>query len=139
MTEQFQRRLAAARDRAAAEKQRAEVAEHRSGASEYAREMRDDERRCKSRRESFERVDEHDGQSEPPPVDTPHVRPADVAAADRSDVSVLDCAHQPVAGRNRPRQVANDYEERSAYVWIWYFDTQSLTVRQSRLSKNASM
>jgi hypothetical protein len=25
------------------------------------------------------------------------------------------------------------------YVWIWYFDTQSLTVDQSRLSKNASM
>ena len=26
-----------------------------------------------------------------------------------------------------------------AYVWIWYFDTQSLIVDQSRLSKNALM
>ena len=38
--------------------------------------------------------------------------------------------------------VFGDDEKRrrhSAYCWIWYFDTQSLTVGQSRLSKNASM
>jgi hypothetical protein len=71
--------------------------------------------------------------------------PPDVAAPERPDVDVPDTADEPVSSRNRAGDVARDDRDGVAhggaapYVWIWYFDTQSSIVGQSRLSKNASM
>src|SRR5438477_9589231 len=118
------------------------MATHRGGTRHHASQVRHDQGRDESRRESLCRIEQHDREAEPPAVDAPHFRPADVAAPVPADVVALDEPHEPVAPRHRAEHVPGDDEERrrhSAYVGIWYFDTQSLTVDQSRLSKNASM
>src|SRR3954447_20692099 len=136
-------RTAAGRDHLPAalptQEERTPVAQHRSRAGEDAGEVRDVDGREHRGDEALRRVDEHHGQAERAPEDAPHVRAADVPAAQRTDVDVLHGADEPVSRRDRPGEIAGDYCGRGGYFWIWYFDTQSLTVRQSRLSKNALM
>ena len=65
------------------------MAEHRCGAGEHAHEVRDDDRPHKRRHEALRRVEQDDGQAEPPAVHAPHVRAADVPAPVVADVVVL--------------------------------------------------
>jgi hypothetical protein len=162
-----------------AEEERSPVPEHGGGARDDAGQVPVDEGRGERRREALERVDGDDREPVAASEDAPDVRPADVAAAERPDVDALRRADEPVAGRDRAGQVADQREEcgghRKAisllrrdlvlrdpvvrrggthgsptsplllaslvdhFVEIWYLEIQSLTVPQSRLSKNASM
>ena len=57
-------------------------------------------------------VEEHDGNAVPPAERTPHVRRADVPAADGADVDVLRRAHEPVPEGHGPDEVGRGDEER---------------------------
>jgi hypothetical protein len=115
------------------------VPQHRRAAGHDACPLPDDERADQRRDETLRRVEDDDREPESPPEDAPDVRPADVAAAVTPDVRPPDRRDQPIAGGYRAGEIAGDGDKDGGYFWIWYPDTQSLTVDQSRLSKNASM
>src|SRR5581483_8771523 len=122
------------------QEQRPPVTEHRRAAREDAGKMRVRLRRDQRRDEALRGVHQHDRQPVPAPVDPPHVRPADVAAAERADVRALESADDPVAGRDAAGQVAGDDQDRQRQrAGTPYPVTQPLTTPQSRLSKKASM
>src|SRR5437588_9800649 len=121
------------------------VAEHRGAAGQHTGEVADEQRPDERRTESLRHVQEHDGDAVAPAEDPPHVGGADVPAPDRPDVDPAPRTHDPVPGRDRPREVADEYDERGhhrdgrRYFRICDLDVQSLIVDQSRLSKKASM
>jgi hypothetical protein len=84
---------------------------------------------------------EHDHRrAEPRPETAPDVRGADVPAPVFPDVVAPDQQDEPVPEGEAAGDVAGEDEEEIVYLEsIWYFETQSLTVAQSMLSKNASM
>ena len=95
-----------------AQEHRPPVPEHRRSAGEHAGEMRHHERRDERRHKALRRVQQHDRHAQPPAVDAPDVRPADVAAAVTPDVIVLDEPWEPVPPRHRAEYVARGDEER---------------------------
>src|SRR5919204_3402814 len=101
--------------------------------------MVDVDRREQRGREALRGVQQHARHAQPRPKGAPDVGRADVPAADGADVDAAEGADEPVPGRDASREVARDYAEESRQVVIWYRLTQSLTVSQSRLLKNASM
>ena len=116
------------------------MSEHCRAARQNAGELRHVDRGEQRGNEAFRGVDENDRQAEAPAEDAPDVGSADVAAAVLADVGPLDGADEPVPGRDRAGDIPGDDGDCGSYfVSIWYFETQSLIVRQSRLSKNALM
>ncbi len=119
------------------------MAEHRRAPGERARDVAGDQGRDERGHEPLGDV-EHDhrdriARAEAPP----DVRRPDVAAADRPDVDAPRQPHDPVSEREAAGEVADDDEgerlDNRYFRGIAYFETQSFTVFQSRLSKNASM
>jgi hypothetical protein len=104
--------------------------------------MAGDERRDERGHEALGHV-EHDHRDRVPSAEAPpDVRRADVPAADPADVLAARPPDDPVPGRDAAGQIPEKDESESLYGYfsgIAYFDIQSFTVPQSRLSKNASM
>src|SRR6266540_5402945 len=122
------------------EEQRPGMPEHRRSPGKHAGERRYGVEEHERRDESLRGVEQDDGDPVRTAVRPPDIRRADVAAPVAPDVLVLQRVHEPVPGRDRTGEVANEECERDAYfVGIWYLETQSFTADQSRLSKNASM
>ena len=118
------------------------MTEHRGGAGESAREVADYERRYERRRKALGYVEEDNRDPVAPAEGAQDIRGSDVAAADRPDVQPFRPS-DPVPEREAAGEVADDDEserfDKRYFRGIAYFDTQSFTVPQSRLSKNASM
>jgi hypothetical protein len=114
--------------------------EHRRSSRQGAREVPRDDGRHEGRGKPLRHVEQRDADAEPRAERPPYVRGADVSAPVPSDVFAARTAYDPVPERKTAGEVAGDYDEKRLYLGlIWYFDAQSLTVAQSRLSKKASM
>ena len=86
------------------------MAEHRCAAGEDAAAVTDQLGRDECRRQPLGGVEQDGGDTEPPPVNPPHVGRADVPASLRPDVLAAKDPDEPVPPRHRPGDVAGEHE-----------------------------
>ena len=123
-----------------AHEDRSPVAEHCGASDERSDERALELNGHERRNEALGDVEHDHRRAEPRPEAAPDVGCADVPAAVLANVLAPQQQHEPVPEGQAAGQVAGENEEEVGYLGsIWYFETQSFTVAQSRLSKNASM